>query len=117
MAKTKQRFSTSLLTNGNKPKKNLLPPIQALSKEQQELRDTLEMLRLMDNFKMVMFYVLRNQGWGRKRIQRMNDKWNEYFIDISHGLFSIEDIEGVMLEETGLSKSDLMIQLPKGGEQ
>lgn len=85
-------------------------------KDRQKLKDTLEMLRLMDEFKMVMFYVMRNKGWGKKRLSELNDKWNEYFIDISMGLFSIEDIQQVLEEETGLSKSDLLIQLP-GGEK
>lgn len=84
--------------------------------EMQSLRNTLEMLRLMDQFKMVTFYVLRNQGWGTKRLKAFNAKWNEYFIDISKGLFSIEDVMETIALETGLTPADLMIQKEDGFE-
>lgn len=87
-----------------------------LTKDQQSLRDTLEMLRLMDQFKMVTFYVLRNQGWGKKRLDAFNKKWNEYFIDISKGLFSIEDVMETIALETGLTPADLMIKKEDGFE-
>ena len=79
-----------------------------------KLQDTVEMLRLMDEFKMLAFYVLRNQGWGKTRLLRFNEKWNAYMIDVSTGHFSIDDVKGVMLDELGLTAEDLMIQVPKG---
>lgn len=83
------------------------------NKQQKKLKDTMEMLRIADQVKMVTFYVLRNQGWGAKRLDRFNKKWNEYFIDISMGLFTIEDIMQVLKDETGLNEWDLMIKAPE----
>lgn len=79
----------------------------------EKLQATMDMMRLMDTFKMVTFYVLRNQGWGATRLARFNAKWNEYFIDISQGLFTIEDIEQVIMEETGLTPMDLLLKAPE----
>lgn len=97
-----------------KPKNNF-GPTKKERENKKKMENTLEMLRLMDDFKMVMFYVLRNKGWGRKRITELNEKWNEYFIDMCTGHFNIDDIRGVMIDEVGLNEFDLMIKLPEGG--
>ena len=75
-----------------------------------KLQDTMEMMRLMDEFKMVLFYTLRDMGWGKKRIMRLNKKWNERFIDMSTGWFTLKDIHEVIEKETGLTPSDLIIK-------
>lgn len=96
---------------GKKKPKNNFGPTKKERENKKKMEDTLEMLRLMDDFKMICFYVLRNQGWGKKRLSEFNEKWNEYFVDISVGRFSINDIRGVMLDEVGLNEFDLMIKL------
>lgn len=79
-------------------------------KQRKEIEDTMRTLQALDAIKMVSFYVLRNQGWGPKRIARFNDKMNEYIEDISLGYFTLEDIAGVLKDECGLSLEDLKIR-------
>ena len=77
-------------------------------KDQQKQIST--MLNVLEAVRMVSLYVLRNQGYGRKRLLEFNDKFNEYAKDVGNGLFSLEDIAGVLAEETGLSLDDLKLQ-------
>lgn len=79
-------------------------------KQRKEYEDTMRTLQALDAVKMLAFYVLRNQGWGAKRLSRFNDKWNEYAHDISNGLFSLSDIAGVLEDECGLTLDDLKIK-------
>ena len=67
------------------------------------------MLNVLEAVRMISLYALRNQGWGRERLLRFNDKFNEYAKDVGDGLFSLEDIAGVLADETGLSLDDLKL--------
>ena len=62
---------------------------------------------------MLSLYVLRNQGWGAKRLAEFNHKLNEYITDVSRGSFSLSDIAQVIEDETGLTLEDLAIKKPE----
>ena len=68
------------------------------------------MLNTIEAVKMLALYVLRNQGWGTVRLQKFTDKFNEYMVDVSNGLFSLSDIATVIEEETGLTLEDLKVK-------
>lgn len=82
-------------------------------KARKETEDTIRTLQALDAVKMLSLYVLRNNGWGKKRIAEFNDKWNEYAIDVSQGLFSLSDIAETLEKELGLSPHDLRIKEPE----
>lgn len=66
-------------------------------------------MNVCEAVKMIALYVLRNQGWGAKRLKEFSDKWNEYLLDVSNGWFSLSDILAVIEEETGLTMDDIKI--------
>ena len=81
-------------------------------KEIKKLEQTAQMLNTIEAVKMLSLYVLRNQGWGKKRLAEFNHKLNEYITDVSKASFSLSDIAQVLEEETGLTLEDLKIKEP-----
>lgn len=95
---------------GKQKRRKKYNPEQKVKKiTEQQRRDVYKMVQTLEASKMVSLYVLRNQGWGKDRLKRFSDKWNEYIADISNGWFSLSDIPQVLLEETGLTMDDLKL--------
>lgn len=82
-------------------------PTKKVMKQQESIAT---LMNAMEAVRMLSLYSLRNQGYGRKRLLAFNDKFNEYAIDVSNGLFSMSDILGVMEAECGLSMDDLKLK-------
>lgn len=89
-------------------------PQAAFKKSMKGARETQRTLQSLDAVKMISLYVLRNQGYGKKRLEAFNDKWNEYLEDISEGRFSLMDIAWVLEDECGLNVLDLKIKPTTG---
>lgn len=85
-------------------------PSKSTRKENDKMAATLEMLRMMEEFKLIACYVLRNKGYGRKRLMEFSEKWDEYFMDIVLGNFTADDVRGVLVDEVGINGFDLMIK-------
>lgn len=69
-----------------------------------------DMLKTLEAAKSIMFYALRNQGWGKKRLMELNNKFDEYIDDIDTGRFSTNDILGVLEDEVGMTIMDIAIR-------
>lgn len=87
------------------------PSKQKIKAQQEYVKDMNRTLNSLEAVKMLSLYVLRNQGWGRDRLKRFNDKWNEYAVDIANGYFSLSDIAKVLEDECGLTLDDLKINV------
>ena len=57
--------------------------------------------------KMISLLVLRNRGFGSKRLVDFNNEFNEILGDVSEGRLSLTDILEVLQDETGLDLEDL----------
>lgn len=58
--------------------------------------------------KMISLLVLRNRGFGAKRLTDFNNEFNEILGDVSDGRLSLSDIFVTLEEETGLNYEDLV---------
>lgn len=83
---------------------------QSFQRSKKGMKETQRTLQALDAVKMISLYVLRNQGYGTKRLKEFNDKWNGYLEDISNGLFTLSDIAGVLKDECGIDVMDMKIK-------
>lgn len=90
--------------------KSSFKPTKKQKKEIQKKVAINQVLNIVESVKMISMYALRNQGYGEKRLSAFNEKFNEYMVDVSNGLFSLTDIAMVLEEETGLTLEDLKIR-------
>lgn len=81
-------------------------PSSKTKKQQEDLR---KMKLYIEASKLIAMYVLRNEGWGKERLRKFNDKWNSYMDDIDEKWISLADIEGVLKEEVGIEFEDIRI--------
>lgn len=58
--------------------------------------------------RMISLLVLRNNGYGLKRLKQFNKEFNIILEDISSGLLNLNDILEILGEETGLEGDDLL---------
>lgn len=58
--------------------------------------------------KMISLLVLRNRGYGAKRLTDFNNEFNKILSDLSDGYLSLTDIFVTLQEETGLNDEDLV---------
>lgn len=58
--------------------------------------------------KMISLLVLRNRGFGTKRLVDFSNEFNEILGDVSDGRLSLSDIFVTLEEETGLNYEDLV---------
>lgn len=79
----------------------------AKTKKQQE--DLIKMKAYIEASKLIAMYVLRNEGWGKERLRKFNEKWNRYMDDIDEKWISLADIEGVLAEEVGIEFEDIRV--------
>ena len=94
-------------------KASFKPSLAKVKKGVRQAEQTAQLLNTIEAVKMLSLYVLRNQGWGAKRLAEFNHKLNEYITDVSKASFSLSDIAQVLEEETGLTLQDLAIKSPK----
>lgn len=80
------------------------------AKHKKQMAEVEKTLLILEASKLTVFYALRNQGWGAKRLSELNEKWNGYLNDIDNGLFSLSDIEAVLMEEVGIGRDDLKLR-------
>ena len=72
--------------------------------------DAKNTLHAVEAVKMVTLLTLRNQGWGRKKLLRFNEEWNEILVNVSNGWLTLEDIADTIFDETGVSLPDLRVK-------
>lgn len=89
----------------------------SFNKSMKGIRETQRTLQALDAVKMISLYVLRNQGYGKKRLMEFNDKWNGYLEDVSNGLFTLSDIAGVLKDECGIDVMDMKIKVSEVNKQ
>lgn len=75
-----------------------------LEKKKEETKRTLHAINAV---KMVSLLVLRNEGWGKTRLQKFSNRFNTLLEDVSNGHLSLEDILETIKEETGITVDDL----------
>lgn len=81
--------------------------LELLLKKKEENQRTLHSIEAV---KMVTLLVLRNQGWGHKRLKKFNEEWNTIIVDVSNGWLSLSDIADTIYDEVGLGLPDLRIK-------
>lgn len=72
--------------------------------------DYYKVMNSINTVKMVSLLVLRNQGWGRTRISRFSENFNDLLMDVAQGHLSFVDIVETLEEETGLKHDELSIK-------
>lgn len=76
---------------------------------QEKLENMDRMMRAMNASKWVAMLVLRNQGWGKTRLERFNYKFDQIMSDISEGRLVPDDIPEVLEIEVGLKKLEITL--------
>lgn len=79
-----------------------------LSKKQRQLQDEMTM-HAANMVKFAALLVLRNQGWGAKRLTLFSDKFNEILMDINADRLTFSDLLTAIGDETGLNPKDFIV--------
>lgn len=68
--------------------------------------DNKDDIKTADNIKYVAMLALRDEGWGKKRIERFNAKFKEHINSIDKGYADITTIKKFLLDELSLDLKD-----------
>jgi len=69
-----------------------------------------QIINSLNAVKMASLLVLRNEGWGEKRLRRFSENFNDVLQDVSSGWLSLSDIWTILEEETGLTLEELKVE-------
>ena len=77
-------------------------------KKKVDKKDRERTVHALQAMKVISMLVLRNQGYGKKRMTRFNDHFNEILEDVMAGRISLQDIADTIYDETGVSLDNLV---------
>ena len=91
-----------------KRNKDILPV--SLNKPKITQTEYRQVMNTLNAVKMASLLVLRDQGWGKVRIQRFSERFNEVLLNVSQGWLSLSDISDMLEDEIGLGLDELKVE-------
>lgn len=88
-------------------KKKVTPKQVRNSKKKQDLDNIMTAIQAVQ---MVSLMVLRDRGYGAKRLKDFNDEFNNLVDSVSRRYITLSDIIKCLEDETGLKRSDLVLK-------
>lgn len=86
---------------------------QKRQKERQDEKRDRDIIYTVNIVKFTSILALRNQGWGKKRLNRFSKKFDDIFVDLNDKRLSFSDIMLTIQQETGIEPRDFVIDTNK----
>jgi hypothetical protein len=83
-----------------------------LSRSQRQLQDDLS-IYIANVIKFASFMVLRDMGWGKKRLNRFSARLDEILKDVNAGRLNFSDMLTTIEEETGMRGKHFLLEYVK----
>lgn len=93
----------------NRKRKNDMLPV-TFNKPRVSQTEYRQVMNTLNAVKMASLLVLRDQGWGKVRIQRFSERFNEVLLNVSQGWLSLSDISDMLEDEIGLGLDELKVE-------